>query len=234
MKIHMMVAAIALSSALGLSAMESGDYDENNNNMGSDTAEDYTKEVRASRIRQCSGYQITAEAALGNLEKVSELLDSGVAIDSKATGMKGFYPTGLTALQAAVIGKQDKVVELLLERGANVNATSDGNDAPLGILVVQGKFEMAKKFIAKGAFLECSGIGGPTVLFDCAGEKGAALVFLLVGAGAEVDATDKSGRTCLTLAIHHGDTFMEKALIQAGANEEMAREAIEQKVYRGW
>ena len=192
MKIRMMVAAIALSSALGVSAME----------------DELDK-----------GSQLVVAAAEGKKQKVIDLLNEGVAIESKRKSeswMKKESLVGKTALQAAVDYDQDEVVKFLVECGANVNiGDPQSRSTPLFTLVFSGKYEMVEFLLAHGADVDARNIVGQTPLFQCNGEEGVRIVPLLKSHGAEVNATSGDGTTCLKFCSY----TVGLALKNAGATE---------------
>lgn len=84
--------------------------------------------------------------SIGQTESMKLLLDSGVNIDAAS----GAY----TALGRAVFKRQDAAIDLLLHRGANVNAvaTSDGYDfSPLVHAVMTGQEDVCQTLLDAGA-----------------------------------------------------------------------------------
>lgn len=75
-------------------------------------------------------------SALGNIEKVIELLADGHDVNEKGHD-------GYTALHAAVCNKEVDVVFLLLEHGADVQAKLSGSGAtPIDFALMQGNQEI--------------------------------------------------------------------------------------------
>ncbi|CAO0792703.1 unnamed protein product [Mucor circinelloides] len=77
----------------------------------------------------------------GQIDRVRELLESGVAVD-------GHDQFGYTAMHAAVSYNQIEMVKLLIEKGANVNIEDFEKDTPL---YVAENVEMAQLLLDNGA-----------------------------------------------------------------------------------
>ena len=68
--------------------------------------------------------RLLAAASDGDIEEVRHVLDDGAPIN----GLSG----GRTALHAAVVADHEPLVDLLLERGADVRAINADEETPLG------------------------------------------------------------------------------------------------------
>ncbi|KAK4509862.1 uncharacterized protein ATC70_007166 [Mucor velutinosus] len=77
----------------------------------------------------------------GQIDRVRELLESGIAVD-------GHDQFGYTAMHAAVSYNQIEMVKLLIEKGANVNIEDFEKDTPL---YVAENVEMAQLLLDNGA-----------------------------------------------------------------------------------
>lgn len=77
------------------------------------------------------------------------LLDAAAAIDAP-NRHKVFGPGG-RPLHAAVYQRRDDVVRLLLDRGADVNATDHAGWTPLHMAVANGQLELARTLLDAGA-----------------------------------------------------------------------------------
>ena len=65
-----------------------------------------------------------AAAGAGNLEVARQLLDAGAEIDARGRD-------GVTALELAAVQGRGELVEMLLERDADVDVRHDGGGTPL-------------------------------------------------------------------------------------------------------
>jgi len=90
-------------------------------------------------------------AEKGDIEAVKRLLDQGYPVDKKEA-MTWQLPDGLTALmEAAYYGRND-IVELLIDRGANVNAvSSSGSMSALMLAAAKGQVDTVKLLLKRGA-----------------------------------------------------------------------------------
>ena len=84
----------------------------------------------------------------GNIEAVKQHLAAGADVNAKN---KGFSRKDSTPLQHAALKGQKKVVELLIEKGADVNAKCDVGWTPLHNAAAYGHKEIIELLIAKSA-----------------------------------------------------------------------------------
>ncbi len=159
------------------------------------------------------GYGPLNTAALGGWLRVATfLLDNGADIN-KPTG-------GATPLYQAVKSGHKAMVELLAQRGANVN-THDGTGAtPLHIAAERGFLAVAEALVQWKADLNSRNSkanGEQTPLHRAAMQGLPAMVTFLISKGAEIEAADASGNRALMLAAREGRTDVVVALLKAGA-----------------
>jgi ankyrin repeat protein len=115
-----------------------------------------------------------------------------------------------------------EVVKLMLDAGTDINKPIDSGGPllpPLEYALKVNKLEMAKFLIANKADVNLAAkAGGDAPLHLAAANKGgAALVILLIGAGANVNAANQRQETPLHVAIRSANEEAAKALLQAGA-----------------
>ena len=145
------------------------------------------------------------------------LLDHGALID-------GRDETGATYLQTAIDNADEEIVELLIERGANVNVADEDGVTPL--MQVE-ELEDARLLLEHGANVNATDKQGQTVLHLLTSEPGRIeFAELLISHGADVNARDHDGYTPLDYIVEAFDYDFALLLVSHGAmvNEEMVRQ----------
>jgi ankyrin repeat protein len=108
-------------------------------------------------------------------------------------------------------------VQQLLQQGAHIEATDKWGSTPLLQAVQNGKIEVVKLLLGKGANIEAaSGDGTSLILAAAAGNI--EIVQVLLEKGANTGATDGSGDTALLKAVNRRDNNLVKLLLEKGAN----------------
>jgi len=127
-----------------------------------------------------SGLQPIHLAALGgHVSAMSALYKAGVSIDA-LTGDKK------TPLMIALAAKQDKMANLIVNTGANLNAAdAQGLTALMILASYDGSLELAKKMVDKGAKLETESKGNATALDYAKSKKREDLVKYFESKGAK-------------------------------------------------
>jgi ankyrin repeat protein len=136
------------------------------------------------------------------------------------------------------------VVELLLEKGADVNAKTargeaylsyphDAGVTPLHEAVACGEPNLVQVLIAHGAEINAADESGRTPLHYAVSEGDDTIVRLLITKGANIDVRDKEGMTPLLLALHYGYTPAAKMLMAAGAEKVTIKNTPEWAVLHG-
>ena len=92
-----------------------------------------------------AGDGIWNAASVGNIEIVKQHLEKGVDIDAVDS------VAGITPLSWAVIRGQSKVVELLVQHGADVNAKNNDGGTSLHAAAFLGRVEIVKLLVQHGA-----------------------------------------------------------------------------------
>jgi ankyrin repeat protein len=171
-----------------------------------------------------------AASANGTAPVVSLLLDRGARVD--ASENRGVTPL----IAASSVGNSD-VARLLIAHGANVNAqaTQPGqkSDTPLMGAAYNGDIELARLILARKPDVHATSApsdgtvkhgpvvyGSLTVLHHAVTSRNAAMVKLMLDAGASVDARDARGMTPLMWAIvtDRPELAIIKLLLDHGAS----------------
>jgi len=152
--------------------------------------------LRAGMIPTCEFCETIEE---GNLERVKEMLADYPALVRLKKGARG---AGDTPLHVAMRRRRLEIAELLLARGADINATNDRGTAPLHSAADSGNTEAVKFLLKHHADVNAVDSMGLTPLHRTVCEnfhKDAAEALLDGGAG--INAKGKVGMTPLSLAI---------------------------------
>lgn len=137
----------------------------------------------------------------GNTRKATQLINEG--LDVNATGEDQFW----TPLRYAVSHDQKEIVELLLSKGADVNARNKFGSTALIMAVT--KKEIIEMLLSNGADVNAQNNSGVTALMgtivmmyterSLPDQK--EILELLLSKGADVNVQDSSGRTALMYAV---------------------------------
>jgi ankyrin repeat protein len=149
----------------------------------------------------------------GNAEAVARLLDQDPRL------------LGYSLLTEAAYERNVGILELLLERGADVNidTDADGNSA-LHLAAYYGHEEMVSTLLSSGADVYRRNPSGDTALLNASERGHVAVVRLLVRSmgGCGLNEQDRYERTALWWACYGGYADVVRALLLAGADHTIA------------
>jgi ankyrin repeat protein len=141
----------------------------------------------ANNVLRGNGYTaLTVAARDGHQETIEVLLRGGADINGNEDGVP---------LVMAAHLSQWKVVDFLLEQGADPNAANSPGDTALMIAVADGRSSVVRSLLAKGANVNKPNQQGATPLSYAAQGKHPEIVETLLAAGANQDARDSAGKT---------------------------------------
>ncbi|HEU5350203.1 MAG TPA: ankyrin repeat domain-containing protein [Terracidiphilus sp.] len=131
-----------------------------------------------------------------------------------------YMKNGYTPLDLAIFSVRHKqMVQLLVSKGANVNAQAASGATPLFWAVLRDQKDDAEYLLAHGANVNLTDAYGDTIL-DCALRlQFGSIVKLLVEHGADVNAVDQSQHRPLYYALQMDDTSYAAYLRKHGAHE---------------
>ncbi len=188
----------------------------------------------------CAHPSIAKSAFDGDRTRVSEYLAGQGNVDDRfdAGGCRR-----CTLLHHAAYGGRIEVARLLVEKGADVNATEANGYTPLHVACGEQHVEMAKFLLSNGSVpsLKVRDAWGNTPLIltvatrkekagwilikhgavavnDPASNPAAQLVEVLVAAGADVQAVTSKGNTALHIAAYKGYGDLVSLLLEKGAD----------------
>ena len=149
----------------------------------------------------------------GDIEAVKQHLADDADVNAKA-GYKGW-----TALHYATDEGHGEIAELLIAKGADVNAMADIGATPLHPAALSGHKEIAELLIAKGADVNAMGeFDGRTSLHYAAEEGHKKTAELLIAKGADVNAITFGQQTPMHAAAYNGHRNIIELLIEHGAD----------------
>jgi len=158
-------------------------------------------------------------AKAGDLQKVKQLLSSGIDINEK--DKSGIIQSGNTPLHDAAYYGRTEVVELLIRKGADVNAKAGlSGETPLfsaANTYNANSIKIVKLLIQKGADIKVNNKFGESLLHATAEKENTGLAKLFIEKGLDVNVKTNHQSTPLHIAAAYGRTKMVKLLILKGA-----------------
>ena len=166
-----------------------------------------------------NGVTLLQNAAVKGWLDVSRfLLDNGADINATSQ-LFGQGNEDRTALQFAAESGHKTMVELLLDRGAAVDARDKFGRTALHFAVSKGYLSVAKSLIAKDADVNARNTqSGWTPLHTAADSGSKPMAELLLANKAEINALDNSGLTPLMVAVVAKRAEMVELLLKRGAD----------------
>lgn len=104
-------------------------------------------------------YNLRQAADSGDLMQMRILILLGANLDAKDKG-----ELGLTPLHKAALSGQTKAAELLINKGAKVDAASNNGKTALILAATMGNKEVVELLLSKGADVDAQDAGGYTAL----------------------------------------------------------------------
>jgi len=150
-------------------------------------------------------------AALGDEPRLRELLDAEPALGSSYSG------DGFTALHFAAFFGHAGAVELMLDHGAEVDASGRGwmTGTALHSAVSRKRSDVARRLLEAGANANARQSAGWTPLHSAAHNGDLESLDLLLAAGADPSATNDEARSVLDLAQERGDLPTTDRILEA-------------------
>jgi ankyrin repeat protein len=143
------------------------------------------------------GYNLSMASRYGNLNEVQKLLDEGADVNWT-------NECGCTALYYACFKGHVEVVQLLLDRGAQMDIQDDSDGTTSLMMAIQfGHVEVVKLLLDRGALIDIqNNWGGTALMFAICPFCGKTeCVRLLLEKGADMSIKDKDGKTAKDRAM---------------------------------
>ncbi|WP_090172070.1 ankyrin repeat domain-containing protein [Neolewinella agarilytica] len=150
----------------------------------------------------------TSASALFSAIRDNKLMEAKALIEANQDLLKARDERGTSPLILASYSGLLPMTKLLVEAGADINASGTTGTALMGVCF-KGHADIARYLINAGADLEASLPNGSTALHFAAMFNQAEIVELLVAAGADAGAKDVDGLAAADHAKKRG--FMELA-----------------------
>lgn len=147
-----------------------------------------------------------------NIEKINRILIESIYPKIIKKGTRKSTP-----LHEAVLNRHIKLVKLLLDNGAEVNARDEDRETPLGVAADDGDLYILKLLISRGANINTKNSCGDTPLTEAAEEGHLDIVKLLISSEANINSRDKYGYTPLHRAAEKGRKKIVEFLVSKGA-----------------
>ncbi|RYP43916.1 hypothetical protein DL768_009575 [Monosporascus sp. mg162] len=149
-----------------------------------------------------------------HVDLVEELWEYSNATLRNRNGRTPLHLAAMAGIGEA--SKREKIVELLLEKGADKEAKDNGGRTPLYLAAIKGHETVVRLLLEKGANKDAKDGEGRTPLYQAAIKGHEPVVRLLLEKDANKDAKDGEGRTPLSLAARNGHEGIVKLLLAAG------------------
>lgn len=145
-----------------------------------------------------------------DLATVERLLSAGANPNEKGTATS-------TPLMMAVLKQNKRIIEMLLNADANINATDDIGDTAL-VLALKSDAEIVDLLLKRGADVSVRDKFGSTVLHDAARESDADTMRRLLAGKVDPNLKDNEGNTPLMIQV---GLFHEKVFYGPGRTGSM-------------
>ena len=165
----------------------------------------------AAHARNAGGISALMQARYENRMEIVDLL-------RKAAGEPDIF-------EASALGDVARLNRLLANDGELVKARSADGFTPLHLACFFGQLEAAETLVQYGADTNAVSPSRIAVIHSAAASRNAALLKLVLGAGANPDAQQQRGYTALHEAAMHNSVERAQALLDAGADPAVKSDA---------
>ncbi|KAM0881259.1 hypothetical protein ACQ4PT_033053 [Festuca glaucescens] len=150
------------------------------------------------------------------LHVVTALLAAGD--QAAASAVNGKDEEGWAPIHSVASSGNAKIIEILLDQGADVDLATDAGRTALHYTASKGRRAIAETLIARRANVNKKDKFGCTPLHRAASTGNADMCECLIEEGADIDAVDKTGQSPLMHAVICEDRGVALLLIRHGAD----------------
>ena len=179
---------------------------------------------------QDGSFIINMAASVTGARHVERLKDA-MSDYLKARGVEATYGEGMDSMGEDFSEKnrliRPKVIELLLDYGADIECQDANGFTPLIHAIIAGNTEIAETLIQRRANVNACHASGETPLMTALWQGQRYIVHLLVKVGADVNRKLPSGENALEWAIFKGYDDIARLLVEAGAKKEFSVQFLE-------
>lgn len=167
--------------------------------------------------------EFTNRIKKGDVETVKLFLEAGMDLNIKEK--PECTDCACNSLALAAEHGRNKIVQLLLDAGADINDNSCGGSPPPLFMAAEGGHPSTVQLLLKrgaGGVNELTR-GGETLLVWAAKGNDIASIKTLLNRGADINKVDANGQTALTIAAKNGNAILVRLLIKGGADVNLRR-----------
>lgn len=167
-----------------------------------------------------------AVAACASLQAVTihEAIDQGDSVavaamlDANPALLTELAPSTRTPLHTAAYTGKLNIVQLLISRGADVNATTSTGSTPMHGATLYNHEAVIRLLVAKGGNINAVNQGGYTPFTNAASSGNMSTIKFLVESGARIEPVDSTGIVPLHCAVNSCNLEAVEYYLSAGAN----------------
>ncbi|GMH36878.1 hypothetical protein BSKO_04751 [Bryopsis sp. KO-2023] len=164
-------------------------------------------------------------AGAGDFVKVKELISKGADVSFTYSEREA------TPLHFAAEEGHERIVELLIKAGADIDVQDIEGFTPLFLVAQNGHLDVAKILLNAGATLDLGSIDGGTPLMEALYLNMVEMVEFLLKSGADVTVRDNVEKTPLHLAVY-GSPELIQLLLDNGAEIDAMNEFGETPIFK--
>jgi len=168
----------------------------------------------------CCAADIHDAARENDAQRISALLEEGGAL-----AVHDVIGPGVTPLHIAAAMNHYESTELLIQSGANLDATTQNGFTPLHWASGRDAVDTVKLLLISGADPDAGAANGITPLHWAGGKGATNVIKLLITAGAVTDRKTDAGLSPLHWAIEKGQAESALLIASAAVSYQMAEEA---------